>query len=129
MDKSFTRKISPATPHLCDLPNQQIDKDVFMNSCIALINENPASTLFDVYSRTASKACVTNIPQFNEIRSALYRYRQKFIPPSPKSIAEINFSHEYTVTTNRQQYLWHHDAEIGVTIFCTEPSLNLSSKR
>ena len=68
-----------------------------------------------------------SLPQLTEIASGLYKHKNKFIPPVPKSINEIKIKGEYEMCEDkvRKFVLFHNNQMI---IFCSAIGLKILSE-
>lgn len=60
------------------------------------------------------------IPQFDNIRSRVKRFRSKFVPQIPASIKDVQITNEWSRTWNGKTFLSLTDNNLGVAVFMTK---------
>jgi MULE transposase domain len=60
------------------------------------------------------------LPLFDNVRSRLKRYRSRFMPPIPLSVADVNIENEWKRTWKGKQFLTLQDNNLGVVISATK---------
>ena len=62
---------------------------------------------------------VESIPRFSNIRSAMTRATQEFVPNIPHSVDDVVIEETWGETWSGDDYLLHHDNDWGILIFAT----------
>ena len=60
------------------------------------------------------------VPPFENVRSRLKRYRSRFMPPIPPSMADVNIQNEWKKTWKGKKFLILQDNNLGVAVFVTK---------
>ena len=60
------------------------------------------------------------LPTFDNVRSRLKRYRSRFMPPIPTSMADVNIRNEWKKTWKGEKFLTLQDNNLGVVVFATK---------
>lgn len=61
------------------------------------------------------------VPQFENVRSRLKRYRSRFVPPIPSSsMTDVNIQNEWKKTWRGKKFLTLQDNNLGIVVFATK---------
>lgn len=98
-------------------------RGLFLKRMHANITQDPTVPVRRVYDDVIvvdSDDSDNMVPQFDNVRSRLKRFRSNLLPPIPSAITDVDIRNEWSKTWNGKKFLSMQDNVLGVAIFMTK---------